>query len=234
MKPINILLTLLSLNTVLVIVERLSPTTKIILEPYQFLRVHEVFQMLFVILVSFPILFLILKVVSDNFRLLKDKKGTFIGVLFIIGLYLTATGNGAHEVASFVYETFCTNKHVIAGLCGSSYFNTYYFGNIVYFAGLLFSNLALILLEIKNPDKSFTKKDVMVTIVNGIVYAFTLFAYGAFDLVLVGLGFTVVMAILVDYLLFTAKSKPTALPFTLYSALAYTLSAIAILVVRFR
>ncbi|MBI3576582.1 hypothetical protein HY086_00910 [Candidatus Gottesmanbacteria bacterium] len=234
MKPITILLSLLSLNALVIIVERLSPTTQIILQPYGFLRVHEVVQMLAIILFSFIISFLLLKVISDNFRLLKSKRGTVIGTVFIIGLYFTATGNGAHEIASHLFNTFCDTKRIVAGFCGSSFFNDYYFGNIVYFVGLLFSNLALIILERQNPNRSMNKTDVAIVVGNGIVYAFTLFAYAAFDRVLVGLGFIAAMAIIVDYLLFTSKSKPTTLPFTLYSAIAYTISTVATLIVRFR
>jgi hypothetical protein len=232
-KPINILLSLLSLNALVIIIERLSPTTKIILQPYSFLRLHEVFQMLVIIPFSFIISFLLLKVTTDNFRLLKNKNGIVLGSIFILGLYFTATGNGVHEMASFIYSTFCNAKTMQTPLCGGTYFNTYYFGNIVYFIGLLLSNIVLILFERDNPQEEFTKKDLGITLVNGAVYALTLFAYGAFDVVLVGLGFCFVMAILVDYLLVSAKHKPHLLPFTLYSAVAYTLSTVAILFVRF-
>lgn len=233
MKPINILLSLLSLNALVIIIERLSPTTKIILEPYSFLRLHEVVQMLLIIPFSFIISFLFLKILTDNFRLLKDKKGTVLGAIFIFGLYLTATGNGVHEMASYIFNTFCDTRKILPGVCGSSFFNDYYFGNIVYFAGLLLTNIALILFERKTPQKEFDGKDLAITTANALVYAFTLFAYGAFDLVLVGLGFCFVMAILTDYLLVTAKHKPHLLPFTLYSAIAYTLSTIGILLIRF-
>lgn len=234
MRPITILLSLLSLNAFVVIVERLSPTTQIILAPYGFLRVHEFIQMLAIIPFSFIISFLLLKYITDNFRLLKTTRGTVIGTVFIMGLYFTATGNGAHEIASYVFNSFCNTKQIIPGFCGSSFFNDFYFGNIVYFAGLLLSNIALIIFERENPDKTLKKKDLIIVVANGIVYAFTLFAYAAYDRVIVGLGFTLVMTAVVDYLLLTATSKPRTLPFTLYSTLAYTLSTTAIIIVRFR
>lgn len=94
MKKVNILLSLFSLNAVLVIIERLSPTTKIVLEPYSFLRVHEVFQMSVIILISVILPFLLLKVITNNFETLKDRTSSIIAVIFITGLYFYATGNG--------------------------------------------------------------------------------------------------------------------------------------------
>jgi len=235
-KRINILLTLLSLNAVLIIVERLSPTAKIILQPYNFLRFHEVFQITVVIALSVVISFFIFKYLSKDFENVKKGTGLLLGVVFVLGLYFTATGNGLHEVASFLFNTFCPTKLKIAyqtKACASQFFNDYYFGNIVYFLGLFLANVSLMFLERSNPTRGFTNKDVAITSANGLVYAFTLFAYGAFDLVLVGLGFCIVSAIVSDAILLTGKTNFKFLPFTLYSAIAYTASALAILLYRF-
>lgn len=233
MNRINFLLTLLSLNAVLVIIERVSPTTQIILQPYSFLRVHEVFQMIVVITLSIIISFLLLKILSKNFELLKSKKGTIIGVVFVLGIYFTATGNGLHEVASFLFNTFCDTKNIKEDACGSMFFNDYYFGNIVYFVGLLLGNISLILFERMNPQKLVSKKDTIITIINGLVYGLMLFAYAGFDRVLVGFYFVVVAAIVCGFLLLTSHKKLTSLPFTLYTVVAYTGSAIATFLVRF-
>jgi hypothetical protein len=234
MKPVNILLSLLSLNALVVIIERLSPTTRIFLQPYDFLRLHEVFQMLVVIAASVVISYFLLKVISDNFRLLAGTGGTIAGILFILGTYFMATGNGAHEIASHLFHTFCNTRNIETAACGSMYVNDYYFGNIVYFFGLLMGNIGLIFLERKNPVRNFSIHDIWVTIANGIIYALTLFAYAAFDPVLVGLGFIIIAALAVDALLLSARAKPTLLPFTLYCAVAYTLSAVATILVKFR
>lgn len=233
MKQINILLTLLSLNAVLVIVERISTTTRILLQPYSFLRVHEVFQMMVVITLSIIISFLLLKVLSNNFSLLKTRYGTVIGIVFSLGIYFTATGNGLHEVASFLFNTFCKSS-AQSTACGSMFFNDYYFGNIVYFVGLLLGNVSLILLERENPQKTVSYAALAVIILNGLIYALTLFAYAAFDTVLVGLYFVVIAALVCNAFLFTARKRPTQLPFTLYCAVAYTVSAVATLLIRFR
>src|SRR3990167_1622016 len=100
MSRVNFLLTLTSLTAIVIIIERLSPTTRIILQPYSFLRIHEVVQMIFIITASILISFYLLRLLSRNFELMKSKQGMMVAVIFILGLYFTATGNGLHEVAS--------------------------------------------------------------------------------------------------------------------------------------
>lgn len=233
MSSMNRILTASSLLTLLVIAERLSFTTQIILEPYNFLRLHEVVQMLVLILISVILPFFVLKIVTKNFELLKTTKGTFLGLLFIIGIYFYATGNGAHEIASYIFNTFCPTKQFIGNkLCESAYFNDYYFGNIVFFVGYYFMILPLVLFERMNPQKSFTKTDIIVIVTNALVYGFSVFAYAAFDPASVGLIFTIVTALTLDMLLLTSGKRFMQLPFTSYSATAMTLAAIGILLVR--
>ena len=244
MSKINLLLTLLSLDALLVILERISPTTRIILQPYSYMRVHEVFQMSVVIAISIVISFLLLKVISNNFAALRTKSGTILGTIFMLGIYFTATGNGLHEVASFLYNTFCNIKATGTGICGASFFDDYYFGNIVYFVGLLFSNLALILLELRSPLSKSDTKQTIISIANGVLYALTLFAYAAFDRVLVGLWFVTIMAVLVVFVvivnnlakrdLASLGKRLTLTPFTLYSLTAYCLSTILTAIIRFK
>ncbi|HSX40556.1 MAG TPA: hypothetical protein VLF68_02990 [Candidatus Saccharimonadales bacterium] len=233
MKRLNLLLTLTSLTVLLVTVERFSPTTKIILQPYSFLRLHEVVQMLVIILLSLLIPFFILKHLSNNFESLKTKRGTMLAALFIIGIYLNATGNGVHEVASFLFNNFCDTKVVAGGFCGSAFFNDYYFGNIVYFIGAILFTVPLILFERSNPEKSFRRNDWIVLEINAIVYALTIFAYAGFDRVLVGLWYSIIATIIILFLLFTSKQKFKYLPFTVYSAIVYILGTAASLLVRF-
>ncbi len=233
MKKINLLLTLSSLNAVIVIFERLSPTTQIILQPYSYLRVHEVVQMLIFINISVVLPFLLLKTISNNFETIKDKKGTFYTVLFIMGIYLYAAGNGLHEVASFLFNTFCDTKHVVANACGSMFANDYYVGNIIFFVGFYLTDLSLILLELRRPDKTFKRKDLIILLVNSFVFAFTLIAYGAFDRVLVGFWYTAIAAVSFDALLLWSKKKFSQLPVTLYFTAAYTIATIIIVLIRF-
>src|SRR5262249_36629037 len=102
MKRLHILFSLTSLSVVLVTLERFSFTTRILLQPYSFLKLHEAIQMLVLILATVLIPFFLFKTVTNDFALLKtNKKNLFLGVLFITGIYFYASGNAFHELASF-------------------------------------------------------------------------------------------------------------------------------------
>lgn len=233
MRRLNLWLTLSSLSVLLVTIERFSPTTKIILQPYSFLRLHEVMQMVVIILTTVLIPFMVLKDLTQNFTLFKYRKNFVLGLLFIIGIYFYATGNGVHEVASYIFNTFCNTKNIQPGFCGSAFFNDYYFGNILYFIGAYLLVIPLIILERQNPDPKFKGKDWIVLILNSLVFAFAIFAYAAFDRVLVGLIYSVTITVSILFLIFTSKKKFTQLPYTTYAAITYTSATIGSLIVRF-
>lgn len=234
MKRLNFFLTLSSLNVLLVTIERFSFTTKIILQPYSFLRFHEVIQMSVIILATVVIPFFILQELTRNFESLKTQRGLILGLIFLIGVYFYATGNGVHELGSHLFNTFCDTKQFRTILCGAMFFNDYYFGNILYFLGAILMTIPLLLFERKNPNPKFTKKDFIILFINSLVFAFTIFAYAAFDRVLVGLAYSLIMMIIVDVLLFTSKKKFLTLPYTTYAAIAYTLGTVASLLVRYK
>ena len=104
MNRLNWLFTLSSLSVILVTVERFSFTTKILLQPYNFLRLHELVQMTILILFTTVIPFLIFREVTNNFQTLKSNISLVYGLMFIIGIYFYATGNGLHEVSSFNFK----------------------------------------------------------------------------------------------------------------------------------
>jgi hypothetical protein len=232
MKPVNRLLTLLSLTTVVITLERVSPTTKILMQPYSYLHFHEVVQMGVISAFSVVVSFLLLRAVSRNFRLLQDVSGAVLGVIFILGTYFYATGNGVHEVASFLFNAYCDTAHFTSAVCGSMFFDDYYPGNITYFLGLGLSNIALVLLELRQPDQTYGRRDLWVTIANSVVLALTFFVYDAFDRVSVGLVSTIIYAMVFDLLLVQSKSKYRTLPFTLYSALGFTTASLLAIPVR--
>ena len=232
MKPVNRLLTLLSLTTVVISIERVSPTTRVLLQPYNFLHLHELVQMGLISAFSVVISFLLLRAVSRNFRLLQDGIGASLGAIYVLGTYFYAAGNGVHEVASFLFNEFCDTKHFTSTVCGSMHFNDYYVGNVIYFLGLGLSNLALVLIELRHPDDTMDRRDARVTVANGLVLTLTFFAYDAFDRVAVGLVSTIAYAIIFGFLLFRSQARYRTLPFTLHSALGFSVASILAIPVR--
>lgn len=229
---LNLLFSLASLNVVLVTIERFSFTTTIILQPYAFLRLHEVVQIVALILATVVIPYFTLHYISSGFTHLKSRQGTILGLLFIVGVYFYATGNGIHELGSFLFNTYCDTQTLGAGACGSMFFNDYYVGNTLYFLGAFGLYLPLVLLERRHPDTTFGRHDLPLLVVNALVYAFTIFAYAAFDLAPIGLIYAIGTMVVIDVLLVTARQRYLALPFTLYCSLAYTLGAVASLGIR--
>src|SRR3989344_4845958 len=117
MNRLNVLFTATSISVLLVTIERFSFTTKILLQPYGYLRLHEMVQMLVLILMTVIIPFLILKEVTRNFESFKSKHGLVLATLFIAGVYFYATGNGLHEVSSFNFNQFCDTKNTVGNIC---------------------------------------------------------------------------------------------------------------------
>ena len=232
MAPVNRLLTLLSLTTVVITLERVSPTTRVMLQPYNFMHLHEAVQMGAITAFSVIVSFLLLREVSDNFRLMQDGLGLVLGCLFMLGSYFYATGNGVHEVASFLFNEYCDVKHFTSAVCGSMYFDDYYAGNIVYFVGLGLSNLVLVLFELRRRFRRGPDRVTGATIANGLVLALTFIAYDAFDRVSVGLISTIVYALVFGGLLYRNRSTIRSLPFTLYTALGFAVAAVVAIPIR--
>lgn len=232
MKKLNILFSLSSLSVLIVTIERFSATTKVLLEPFSFLRLHELIQMAFVILLTVVIPFFLLREVTNNVESFKIKKGFLLALLFIIGVYYYATGNGAHEIASFTFNQYCDTKNFTDNLCGGLFINDYYTGNIFYFVGGAMMVLSLMLFEKLSPNKNWTKKDMRILVANAVIYALAIFAYAAFDRVLVGLIYSIIMTLVSVYLFLQVRHKYLRYPIITYTALTYTLGTIAALIVR--
>ncbi len=233
MHKLNILFTLSSLSVILVTIERFSFTTKVLLQPYNFLRLHEVIQMTLFILLTVLIPFFILYVISDSFSLFSKKKYVWLPTLFLIGIYFYSTGNGVHEMASYTLNQYCNVKALSGIFCNGQFFNDYYTGNIFYFAGGIFMVLALLFTEKVFPNKTYSKSDIAITIINAVVYAFAIFAYSAFDPVLVGLIYSLIIMVVADVLWFVYRKKYLAYPVIFYTALTYSVGTVAALLVRF-
>jgi len=233
MNTFNLLFTLNSLTVILVTLERYSFTTRILLNPYGFLRLHELVQITTLILFTVIIPFFILRLVTSNFDLLKSTKGFLLGLLFIIGIYFYATGNGIHELSSFNFNQFCNVTNFQGSLCGSFFINDYYTGNILYFLGAALTIIPLLLFQKINPTKSFTKVQLAILLINSLVYAFTIFAYAGLDRVIVGLIYSSIMALITLAFFLSIRSDFRRYPVITYNAFAYILGTIAALLVRF-
>ncbi len=232
MHRLNTIFTLSSLSVLLVTIERFSFTAKILLQPYNFLRLHELIQMTVIILITVVLPFFLFREVTNNFETIKNK-GFFLALLFIIGIYFYATGNGLHEVSSFNFNNFCDPKNFSSQLCKELFFNDYYTGNILYFLGGGLMVVSLMLLELLKPNQTFQKKDFKITVINAVVYALAIFAYAAFDVVSVGIIYSIIIAAIATYLFLKIKNGYLNYPIITYTFLTYLIGTLAALIVRF-
>jgi hypothetical protein len=188
--------------------------------------------MLLIILTTVLIPFMVFLELSQKNSTRKGILGVLLSVLFITGIYFYATGNGVHETASYLFNAFCDTTRIEAGVCGSSFFNDYYFGNILYFVGAYLMTIVLILLERTNMPADFDRKNWVILLVNAVVFAFAIFAYSAFDRVLVGLIYSLVTTLTILALLLSSDKKYNQLPYTTYAFVTYALGTTASLIVR--
>jgi hypothetical protein len=232
MKRINVIVSLYTLTAVVIIIERLLPITRVLLQPYDFIRLHEINQTVIFLPITVILSFLILKSVTANFRTLNSRSNTVLAVVFLCGVYLYGAGEGWHEVASFTLNTYCDTAQLAGNLCLGLFINDYYVGNLIFFVGGVMMNSVLLALAAQQRMERFNNTDLAILLVNSLVYALSWFAYAAFDIVLLGLFFATLLAVISIVALISVRWKAREYPYLTYSAVAYTLATIATVIYR--
>lgn len=231
MNRINTIFTLYSVTVLLIIVERLLPFTRGFFQPYNFMQVHQLIQTVVFIPITVVLSFLAMKIITNDFHELKEKGNTLLVGLFVLGAYFYGAGEGLHEIAIVTLHKYC--GHLLNNLCNGLFINSYYTGNIIFFIGGILMSVSLLVLAKKIPANPFSQKELIILSINSIVYAFTWFAYAAFDTVSVGIFFSSLLMIISLTFFITIRKKWKSYPYILYSAIAYSLATIATLIIRF-
>jgi hypothetical protein len=229
---LNLLFTLTSLSVVLVTVERVSPTTRVVLAPHRFLSLHEVLQVTVLITLTVAIPALMLRVLSGNFAAVQSRTSGWLFIVFLVGTYYYGAGEGLHEVSSYTFNAYCDTVHLSGNLCGGLFFNDFFTGNTLFFVGAALTTGVLLIIESRNPGDSFSRRAMMVLVVNAVVFSATVIAYAAFDRVLVGLVYSLVMLVVSLVFLLRARNCWRQFPYTTYTSLVYTIGAVASVIIR--
>jgi hypothetical protein len=232
MKRVNTIVTLYSLTALVIIIERLLPATRVLLQPYDFIRLHELNQTVIFLPITVILSFFVLRSVTNSFQTLNGTFNLVLAVIFLCGAYLYGAGEGWHEVASFTLNTYCDVTNLAGNLCQGLFVNDYYAGNLIFFVGGVMMNGVLLVLATQQKMERFTNNDLVILLVNSLVYAFTWFAYAAFDLVLLGLFFAALLALISLAAYAKVKWNTREYPYIAYSAIAYTLATVATLIFR--
>jgi hypothetical protein len=230
MNRLNGAFTVTSVLVLLVTIERFSFTTTILLQPYSFIRLHELIQGPILLTAFLVVSTFVLRELSDDFKALRLS----ILALFVVGAYLYGLGEGWHEVTSFTLNQYCAVQNISGDLCGGLFINDYYTGNILFFIGGIGMAVALMIQERLNPSTGWNNRNVVIGGVNSVIYSLTFFAYAGFDLVLVGLYSTVALMLISLVMLAGVVKHWRRHPYISYSAFAYTLATLASIVVRAR
>jgi hypothetical protein len=234
MKRVNTIVTLYSLTALVIIIERLLPITRVLLQPYDFIRLHEIDQTVIFLPITIILSFFVLQSVTNTFRTLDRTFNIVLAIVFVCGAYLYGAGEGWHEVASFTLNTYCDAQNQAGNLCQGLFINDYYAGNLIFFVGGVMMNAALLVLATQQKTERFDNKDMAILLVNSLVYAFTWFAYAAFDIVLLGLYFAALLAVISIAAWLKVQRNLREYPYITYSVVAYTLATLATLIYRAR
>jgi hypothetical protein len=232
LKRVNTIVTLYSLTALVIIVERLLPATRVLLQPYDFIRLHEINQTVIFLPITVLLSFFVLQSVTNSFQTLNRAFNVFLAAVFLCGAYLYGAGEGWHEVASFTLNTYCDVKNLAGNLCQGLFINDYYAGNLIFFVGGVMMNTVLLVLATQQKMERFTNRDMAILLVNSLVYAFTWFAYAAFDVVLLGLFFAALLAVISIAAWLKVRRNAREYPYITYSVVAYVLATIATVIYR--
>lgn len=230
MNRLNWLFTLYSLVALIIIIERLLPSP--VLQPYNFIRLHELNQTIPFIGATVILSFFYLQLFTDNFRSITKNGNRWMVLLLLVGTYLYGAGEGWHEVASYTLNTYCAPKNLAGNLCHGLFINDYYTGNIIFFIGGLLSTISLLVLASRHKMKAFSHTEMSVMLTNSVVFALTWFAYSAFDTVLVGLFFSALLMVISWFFFWKIRASYHSYPFVVYSMVAYTLATVGAVVVK--
>jgi hypothetical protein len=233
MRKINLLFSLYSLNVLLITIERLTPFTSTLLQPYNFLELHYLLQGPIFLTVNIIISAFILKEITNNFESLKTKVGFYSLMLLLAGAYIFGFGEGFHELGSFFFNQFCPKYNFSGDLCNSAFINDYYTGNIIFYIGFFLMTPALMFLEKINPVKSFDTKNLIILLVNSFIYSLSHIAYAAFDRAIVGISAEIILLFITLPFFYSVLKKYRQYPYITYSMFAYTIALLVTAIIRF-
>ncbi|MBI2600576.1 hypothetical protein HYW42_01370 [Candidatus Daviesbacteria bacterium] len=233
MRRFHLILTGLSLNIILLSLNRLTEFTQGYLQPFEFLRWLDFNAMLPIPLLSVLLYYLLRKEVLYDSPFSKSTLYIILALIFIAGVYFFGAGSGDHEVTNYLNSRFCQAGRVDSPICNIISFNDDQFSHYVYYLGFVLLNISLMFLEHFYPRKdSVFKIDLILIVANSLFIAAGIFANLAFEEAVIDLVVFSSVMILALYLLIFTQRKLTWLPVTFYFALSYTLGVLATLLYK--
>jgi hypothetical protein len=147
-----------------------------------------------------------------------------LDLTFVVGVYLLGAGYGDHEVTNYLNGRFCGGDTDSSALCQIVSFNDDEFSHLVFFAGFVLMNAALMLLQVVFPHPaSTTVRDRALLMLNGLFIGAGVFANLAFERIGLDLYVVALLAALALGLLWRRGAQPLLI----YYSTAYSLGLVA-------
>jgi len=212
--PIHLLLTVQTVVIILLSINRLSTLATGFVGANEFLRWVDLNNMLILPLLSLVAFYLLKKYLEDERAAAKGWWQLAVGVIFVVGVYLTGAGYGDHEVTNYLHTRFCIPDDGTT-LCHIISFNDDDFSHWVFFAGFVLTNLALMLTQTTFPQPQPVRgRDLVLLVVNGLFIGLGVFANLAFEEIGLDLYIVAVLAIIALALLWRYGRQPLLVYYT--------------------
>lgn len=178
---IHLLLTMQTVVILLLSINRLSALTLGYVAANEFLRWVDFNNMLILPLISLVTFYYLKEMLADDPTRRAGVAYQWIGLLFVIGIYLFGAGYGDHEVTNYLHSRFCV-QDTTSDLCRIVIFNDDEFSHWVWFAGFVLINLVLLLTQaLFHYAGAWRRHDTLLLTGNGLFVALGIFANLAFE-----------------------------------------------------
>jgi hypothetical protein len=227
MKRIHILLGIQSLAGVLVSFNRLGTWTLGYVLPNEFLRWVDLNNILLA-LISMIALYLLKKTIEYDSPAREGRAHMAWNLVFMVGLFLTATSYGDHEVTNYLHQRFCAADST-SDLCRIVTFNDDEFSHWIFFAGFVMVNAAVLFLQDLFPHREkVSNADLGLLSMNALFLGAAVLANLGFEEIGLDLYVVALLAIVSVYLLWRRGRQPMFI----YYTVAYWLGLISSLIAQ--
>jgi hypothetical protein len=227
MKRINILLGIQSLLGILVSLNRLGTWSLGYVLANEFLRWVD-FNNILLALVSMIALYLLKKTIEYDSPNREGRAHMAWNLVFMVGLFLTATSYGDHEVTNYLHQRFCAADST-SDLCGIVIFNDDEFSHWIFFAGFVMVNAAVLFIQDLFPHREkVSNADLALLSLNALFLGAAVLANLGFEEIGLDLYVVALLAIVSVYLLWRRGRQPMFI----YYTVAYWLGLISSLIAQ--
>jgi hypothetical protein len=226
LSTLHWLLAAQSLVVVLLSANRLSSLTLGYALPHEGLRWVDLTNMLVWPLISAALSYATLRWIERG-----RTSRWWHGLLFVLSVYLLAAGYGNHEVTNYLHVRFClpAAPGLPDKLCEIVVYNDDDFSHLVFFAGFVGINLALMLAQAAHPRPgALAARDWLLLALNAAFVGLAVFANLAFEDTGLDLPVVVLVALLALGLLLRARRAGQSVPVVAYALMSYGPSALAV------